>query len=153
VIEQRGKVVEVEDGLVWVSYVRQTACQSCKSESVCGNSYMEKWASGKITHIPALNSLTLKTGDEVVIGIDEHAVLKASVFVYAMPILFLLAGAVVGNSLSANDLGSGVGGLLGLAAGFLGVHLHSLFHRHNSQYSPVVLREAGAQNVTVQFPS
>ena len=149
-IEQQGRVVEIEEGLVWVSYVRQTACQSCKSEAVCGNSYLEKWASGRITHIPALTSLDLRIGDDVIIGIAENAVLKASVFVYALPILLMVFGCYVGNLFSGNDLGAGIGGGVGMTSGFFAVYVHGLFNRHSSQYSPVVLKDLGAHRLAIQ---
>lgn len=162
-IEQRGKVVEIEGEVVWVSYVRQTACQSCKSESVCGNSYLEKWASGKITHIPVLsNGLALELGEEVIVGIDERTVLTASMFVYALPILLLLAGCYAGHLISGHDLGVGLGGLLGIGGGFLAVYVHGLMNQHNPQFRPVVLKSvfnpvelegARPQNVIVRSPN
>jgi len=86
----------------------------------------------------------------VIIGIDENAVLKASVFVYALPIILMIFGCYVGNLFSGNDLGAGIGGVIGMTSGFFAVYVHGLFNRHNSQYSPIVLRDLGAQSLTIR---
>lgn len=138
-IEQRGKVVAVDEAMVWVSHVRQSACHSCSNKPVCGNSLLENWTNGRMSHIQALCDFNVEVGDEVVIGIDENLVLRASLFIYALPILLLLLGCMLGYGVRADDLGAGLGALLGLTAGFAVVFVHNLLNRYNQNYKPQVV--------------
>lgn len=65
---------------------RKTACKNC---GMC-----KQGAQGM--EITLDNPLDAKEGDRVEVSMGDRMVLKASVIVYAIPLLFLLAGAALG---------------------------------------------------------
>jgi sigma-E factor negative regulatory protein RseC len=63
------------------------------------------------------NSLGAEVGDEVTVAIDESALLGASLLVYALPLVSMVAGAVLGHQLSAGHAASEAVAMMGAAAG------------------------------------
>ncbi|MET4708605.1 SoxR reducing system RseC family protein [Endozoicomonas lisbonensis] len=87
-IEEQGRVVTVEEGAVWVETIRKTTCSSCSARNGCGQHLAEKYKSSKThSYIRAANETgsTIKEHDEVVIGIPEDSLMKASMVVYLLP--------------------------------------------------------------------
>ena len=80
--------------------------------------------------VHALNDADASPGDIVEISLPEGAFLWASVATYLMPVLLLVAGAVVGHSTRAtlglsSDAASGLGALVGMVVGVFGTWLAS----------------------------
>jgi sigma-E factor negative regulatory protein RseC len=94
---------------------------------------------------PAWNHGGAQVGDSVIIGLDETALIRGSLAVYAMPLLSMFAGGLLGVLLSeqwavsgeALTLGLGVAGLI---TGLLWLKGFSRRIRDDSRYQPVVLR-------------
>ena len=93
-----------------------------------------------------LSDLPLAVGDQVVIGIREQALVRGSLAVYAVPLLLLLAGAIIGelgagqglwNSAEAASVLLGAGGLV---TGLLWLKHFSRRIHDDTDYQPVVLR-------------
>lgn len=139
-IEERGRVVALEEGAVWVETLRQSACGACSAQKGCGQSALAKMGQ-KPMHVRALTDDTLAVGDEITIGIPEDILLKSSLMAYLMPLLAAFAVASAARYSMGTEGFIALGGLLGLALGFLGVHLHSLRVRHDPRYHPVVLQQ------------
>lgn len=144
-IEENGKVISKQDGQVWVSTLRDTACGSCEAKNACGQSAMAKMLSPEANHVLAIDPIGVDVGDHVVIGIPEDIVLKSSLLMYFMPLLALLFGAVAASYLpfaSVNsDLLAAIGGILGFGFGLSVVKWHGNKNSHNESYQPTVLRE------------
>ena len=93
-----------------------------------------------------LSDLPLAVGDRVVIGIREQALVRGSLAVYAVPLLLLLAGAMLGELGAAQGLwddaeaASVLLGLSGLAAGLSWLKVFTRQIQHDTSYQPVVLR-------------
>lgn len=83
----------------------------------------------------------LRTGDNVVLGLDERALLRAAASLYGLPLAGLLAGSLLGAVLggSANDAAVLAGSISGLAAGLIGQRLSRA-----SLPRPVILGRARA---------
>ncbi|MDF1780077.1 MAG: SoxR reducing system RseC family protein [Alcanivoracaceae bacterium] len=139
-IEETGQVVAVEDGAVWVETVRVSGCQSCSANKGCGHAVMDRKQAGSRARIRALNSFTVSEGQAVVLGLPEGALLKGAVVVYLLPLLLLFIGALIGEGLAGAGHGAVVGGLLGLALGFVGNRWYSQAHEHDVDLQPQVLR-------------
>jgi sigma-E factor negative regulatory protein RseC len=121
-IEEIVRVVAVEADAVWVEARRQSACGRCGVRSGCGHGLLDEFARGPTVHlrlraeeVPA----GLREGEMVRVGIEEHALLAASVRVYALPLVGFLAGAAAGELLVGGDLAAGVGAASGLVVGLL----------------------------------
>lgn len=140
-IEESGRVVALEDGAVWVQTLRQSTCASCSANAGCGQGLLDKLAiSSQRGHVRALTDLHLAIGDEVVIGVREELLLGSAVQVYLLPLLALLGGGLLAQSLGLSEpltIALGLGGLV--AAGLL-VRWRSLRVADDPDLQPVVVR-------------
>lgn len=147
-IEEPAQVISVEGEAgeyVWVETQRQSTCGGCAANQVCGTSVLAKVLGTRRARVRALNRGGAKVGDRVIVGIDERALIRGSLAVYAMPLLTLLAGGIVGALLSERLQVSGESlslglGIAGLAAGLLWLKGFTRRIRDDSRYQPVVLR-------------
>ncbi len=112
-------VVEVKAGRALVETTRSASCDSCGARHACGC-----MGGGREARVWAENPLGAGPGEQVVIAVPEGTVLRASVLVYLVPVLALVAGALLGNSLApawglSPDLGAAGLGILAMALAFL----------------------------------
>lgn len=119
-ITETGQVVAESGSKVWVMTIRQSACQSCSARHGCGQKALATMSQGKANQILVDNTLGARVGDQVTLAIGESALLGASLLVYALPLLMLVLGAMLGHWVSGHgDLPALAGALAGLAAGFV----------------------------------
>lgn len=119
-IVETGKVVALKGDRVWVQTIRASACQSCAARSGCGQKVLAAATGGRANQILVANTVSARVGDEVTIGIDEQALLGASLIVYAIPLLLMLIATVLGHLLSGGqDSGAMLAAGGGLGLGFL----------------------------------
>jgi sigma-E factor negative regulatory protein RseC len=146
-IEEHARVARVADDGVYVETLRQSACSSCKASAGCGNALLDNLFSGKRQMLRVLPYAGLKQGDEVVIGLQEDALLKGSFMVYSLPLVFMLVSAVLVALLlpSAADGWVILAGLAGLLAGFVWLRYYSDSIRFDERYQPVILRKASSR--------
>ncbi|HSG90531.1 MAG TPA: SoxR reducing system RseC family protein [Pseudomonadales bacterium] len=122
-IEETARIVAVEADALWIEARRESACGRCALRSGCGHSMLDG-IGRRAVHLrlpsPGGRQADYAVGDEIVLGIDERAVLLGSVRLYALPLAGLLLGAVAGDALGG-ELGAVVAGALGLVAAFAAV--------------------------------
>lgn len=119
-ITETGQVVAESGDRVWVMTIRQSACQSCSARHGCGQKALATMSQGKANQILVDNTLGARVGDQVTLAIEETALLGASLLVYALPLLLLVAGAVAGHWWAGQtDAGAMLGAVTGLGSGFL----------------------------------
>lgn len=146
-IEEKAKVISVDHGDVWVETQRRSACGQCAVNKGCGTAVIGKIVGNKKNRVRVLNPRETKVsiGDEIVVGIDERALVRGSLVVYMLPLVFMflfgLLGEVLSDQLNINtpDAVVVVTGLLGLGVGFLLVKKFTLGIRSDSRYQPVLL--------------
>ena len=146
-IEEQGRVVAVYDGYVWVETQRRSSCDKCSVNAGCGTSVLSRILGQRRTRVRALDPIGAKAGDDVVIGIEDAMLLRSSLAAYLTPLLGLLLGAIGGGMLAptlgiANEAGSILCALAGLAAGIAWLSYYSRRTAHDRRYQPVVLRRA-----------
>ena len=144
-IEESAQVISTEGDFVWVETQRKSTCGGCTANQACGTSVLEKVLGRRRTRVRALSREAVRVGERVVIGIEESALIRGSLAVYAAPLAALLAGAVVGDLLSRHWSISGealtlVGGIGGLLGGLLWLKGFTRRIRSDRRYQPVVLR-------------
>lgn len=119
-ITETGKVVAVKGDRVWVQTIRTSACSSCSARNGCGQRALASVSAGRANQVLVANTLGARVGDEVTVAIEESALLGASLLVYALPLLLMVAGAVSGHHFSAGHEGMAMlGAATGLVLGFL----------------------------------
>lgn len=147
-IEESAQVVAVEGEsgeYVWVETQRQSTCGGCAANQACGTATLAKVLGTRRTRVRAINQSGAKLGDRVIVGIDESALIRGSLAVYAMPLLTLMGGGIVGALLSerlqvtGESLTLGLG-IAGLVTGLLWLKGFTRRIRDDSRYQPVVLR-------------
>lgn len=105
-IEERARVIAVEDGQLLLEAQTQSTCTSCAARQGCGTSVLSRWVGRKFTRFQVPNTVNATVGDEVVVGLAEKAMLQGSVLVYLLPLLAMIAAAVLADSLIATDAGA-----------------------------------------------
>jgi sigma-E factor negative regulatory protein RseC len=68
--------------------------------------------------LTVLNPIGARPGERVVVGVEEGSVLAATLRVYLLPLVFLLAGALLSRSLGGGDALAAAGALAGLVLGW-----------------------------------
>lgn len=147
-IEERGRVLSVEQGAVWVETVRRSACDSCQARNGCGQSILQRLGlgarSGFIRVLDEQAESRRQPGEEIIIGIPESAVLHGSAVVYLLPLLVLFAGALMAQLAGATEPLIILAGFLGMGIGFAAVRWHGRRTHSNSAFVPHVLGRATA---------
>ncbi len=143
---ESGRVVEVEPGWVIVETIRTSACKSCSAKAGCGQGLLNSMSSGKRSWIRVSTkdfSELINVDDEVELVLPERVMLTGSFWVYLMPLLFLLAGAVLGSygAVPADKETSAIiGSGLGFVIACLVLRWHAYIHRCNPEYQPRLQR-------------
>ena len=144
-IEEEAIVASVVDGQVWVEKKRKSACSACTQR--CTTGVVDDFFGGKTIKIKVISEIDLKIGDRVMVGIREGAIVGGALWVYIIPLLGLLLGAVAGSvaapffSLLPADGVSAIGGGLGLILTLIFLRRARVLNRHEMQ--PVVIRKLG----------
>ncbi|MDF9391595.1 MULTISPECIES: SoxR reducing system RseC family protein [Methylococcus] len=122
-IEEEAMVTEVEEHSIWVEKVQKSACGSCAQG--CSTSLVARLFDSKPLRLRVATEAPVSPGDRVIIGVEEGALLAGSFRMYLLPLFSLLGGALLGKQLAEHglfvsaDVGSIVGGLLGLGLTFV----------------------------------
>ncbi|WP_066965248.1 SoxR reducing system RseC family protein [Microbulbifer sp. Q7] len=153
-IEERGRVVALEQTGVWLETVQRSGCHSCAAKSGCGTGLLgDFWTNASRVRVAvAPKALApIRLHDTVVIGIAENTLATSALLVYLLPLVLLVLGALGGDALlsalaagePSGESGAMLGALAGLALGALLVRVYSHFNRHNPNMAPQFLRVEG----------
>lgn len=145
-IEQEARVVGIEGDDAVVAIQRQSACGGCSAKSGCGTSVVASLFPGRQQTLHLHNSQHAQVGDRILVGLPESALQRASLLLYGVPLVLLLAGAVVGQSWGGTEPLAILGGLSGVALGLL-VARHLTRHAGNGPMQPVMLKRLPAETV------
>lgn len=83
-----GLVTAVKDGTAQIHFLRGSACAHCGACLTVGESEME---------VTLPNTLGAKQGDRVVVELSPKRVMQASLLAYAVPLLLLIGGVLIGS--------------------------------------------------------
>lgn len=143
-IEEQALVVGVKQDKAMLEIVRRTPCGLCGQTQGCGISVWGRLLGHHNNVFQAVNQLNAQVGDQVVVGVDEKALLASSLAVYGIPLVLMLIGAVFGTWLATDggDVWPLAGAGLGLVAGLLWLKGHATGKGLDARFSPVILRQA-----------
>jgi sigma-E factor negative regulatory protein RseC len=144
VIEESGRVIATEGDTAWVETSRRSSCGSCEAKG-CGTGTLSQILGRKTQQLRVNNPIGAEPGDQVVLGIEESALIKGSLAVYLVPLLALLGGGLFGELMTPQLGLSGEGATILSALIALGLSLLWLrrFNRHvanDEQFNAVLLR-------------
>ena len=100
-IEEVAVVVKIENHQVWVESGPNSACGGCQQKASCTTNAIGSVLKKK--SVPVDCDIQLKTGDEVMVAIDENLLLRASLLLYLVPLIALFTGAGIADWLLADD--------------------------------------------------
>ena len=149
-LEEAGSVVALDGGKAWVQTIRKSACSSCEAKSGCGQGVLASISDGKANQVLVDNTLNLNVGDEVLLGIPEDLLVRASFMVYFLPLLTMIcAAAATEKWLLVGDAWVALAGGLGLIVGFVVVNVYSRLHSSDQRFCPKMIRSIGDLKIHV----
>jgi sigma-E factor negative regulatory protein RseC len=152
VIEENGRVVDVEDGYAWIETEPASGCGSCSVRKGCGTSALAGLFGRRAAPLRVVNDVNASVGDRVVIGIEEAGLVRGSLAVYTAPLAGLFAGGLLGRYAAGvmmpgvAEMASILGALAGLVAGLAWLRRFSRHTEQDARYQPVILRRQMATN-------
>jgi sigma-E factor negative regulatory protein RseC len=84
--------------------------------------------------------MPLRAGDEVMIGIEENALVKGSLAVYMVPLLLMFGGALTGELITHREGLTILFSVLGLLGGLAWLRSFTRCIRTDIRFQPIVLR-------------
>jgi len=114
-MQQIGIVQQVEGDKAWVTGDRASTCGSCAGKSSCAT--LGGWNQHTL-ELQVRNELGAKSGDEVVIEVPDHLVLKSAYKLYGLPMFFFFIAGITAYhlsdilALSKPDLWAAVSGII-----------------------------------------
>lgn len=121
--ESRARVVETRPGAVLVEILGGAGCGHCAPGGTCASGILTRVFPLRPRRFLASDPLGVRPGDEVVVAVDDGALWRSSLAVYAVGLAGVLGGALAGASMlpGAGDAGAAGGAAAGLlvAAGLI----------------------------------
>ncbi|UVO07324.1 SoxR-reducing system protein RseC [Pectobacterium polonicum] len=141
-IKEWATVVSWQDGIVELRCEPSAGCGSCTSRSSCGTGLLSQLglSAENTLHVPY--ERPLEVGQKVELGISEGRLLLSAALVYFVPLVGLLFGAAIFQTLFSTDLAAVIGALLGGGLAFIGVKRWAKRLGKNKRYEPVILQIA-----------
>ncbi len=139
-IEESATVVAVDGNFAWVESERASSCDGCAANKGCGTATLQKVMGQKRTQLKAINRAEAQVGERVVIGLQEQALLKGSLYAYILPLLLLFVFAFIFEQLFASEGITILAGLGGLLLGFVLLKYLSKQLAEDERFQAVILR-------------
>jgi sigma-E factor negative regulatory protein RseC len=132
-IESPARIRRIEGDTAWVVSEAPSSCGACAGKG-CGSSVFARFWHADEAEYPVANPIGAETGEAVVIGLPDGALLQAALASYGLALLLLFACAALGKYFSGEP-GAIIGGLSGLILAAAWIRL-----RPNPSHVPVILR-------------
>jgi len=142
-IEESAIVTGLDGDLAMIQMLRQGTCSQCELNSGCGTGAIGRMLGHRSKLLTIKNNYNLKPGDSVLLGMPDKAYMKASLLIYGLPLVGLIAGSLLAQALFGN---SETITILFAIAGFASASLYStviLNNRLSHQCNPVILQVYG----------
>ena len=117
---------------------KKSACDGCSLQRAC-----ESTAEGM--EIEALNLVHAKEGQKVKVAMAPRDYLKGSMFMYGLPLILFIAGAIIGKNIGEtylkgmnSDLVAAMTGFASLVLSLAGLKLWSRKMESRTEYKPVI---------------
>lgn len=143
-IEEQARVVEVDGDFAVVETQRKSACGHCNAASACGTSLLDKLFAGRASRLRVLrDGHEVSAGEQVIVGLQESAMLQVSFIVYGVPLLcmflFSLGGLWLQQLFNLPEWPVVVMAVTGLLAGFGVVRMYARTRARDIRQQAVVV--------------
>lgn len=109
-------VVDSQQHGVWVEAVQQSACQSCRVRTGCGQRTLQQLGRPMRLWVDAPDH-GYRVGDQVVLVMPQGGVALSALTLYGLPLLVMIVGAMLGQAW-LGELTALFGASVGLLLGF-----------------------------------
>jgi sigma-E factor negative regulatory protein RseC len=141
-LETRAIVMQIDGQHALVQADQGNGCEQCNGKG-CGTGKLSRLFCSKPRQFQVNNPINADVDDEVIISVAEGAILHGVGMVYLLPLLLLVAGAMLGNQwglqAGQRDAYAAVCALTGLIVGFIFAKW-ILFRQAGSQFQPYIAR-------------
>lgn len=137
-IEEIAVVAKIENNQVWVETRGAKGCGGCLQKSACSTSVLDKMIRKRAVAVDC--DIDLKAGDEVVVGIEEGVLIRASLLLYLLPLLAMGTGGALAQSFVSADYGKADLVVAGVALASLGLSLWLINKLQQSFFFPYLAR-------------
>jgi sigma-E factor negative regulatory protein RseC len=151
-LEQDATVVKSNKGQIWVEAISRSSCSQCSTTS-CSTSVISKLFGLKRNLLQMENTLQAKAGDQVIIGIPDSVLVKASVWAYLVPIISMVLSTLLAVTQGYGDGLQVLFALAGLSIGFLIVGQLTRSGKRGTTFDPLLLRVKGQSEISVNLSS
>jgi sigma-E factor negative regulatory protein RseC len=110
-VEETGIVTKVNGAMATVLVQKKSACDGCSVQGAC-----ESTAEGM--EIEALNLVHAGEGQKVKVSMAPRDYLKGSMFMYGLPLIVFIAGAIIGKNIGESYLKNMNSDLVAAMTGF-----------------------------------
>lgn len=118
-LSETGKVVRFDGDAVWIQTIRHSVCGSCQARMGCGQNLLNQLVGATAEIKVDLTGQVdkIKEGDIIEIGIEEGAIVAASLLAYGVPLFALVLAVVLADNMQLSVVGVLLACGLGLLAG------------------------------------
>lgn len=147
-ITEVGQVLSVSGDQAWVQVIRQSACQSCSARHGCGQKALATLSGGQSRQVRVVNRLGARPGDQVTLAIEPASLLRASLLVYALPLVMMVMVAGLAGVAGLGEGAAILAAMGGLAGGLFMARLVS--RGSKAHYQPRMVACESSSSITDQ---
>ncbi len=121
-LETPATVIRLEGEEAVVEAEQSGGCGSCSSGKGCSSGKLSQMLCVRPREFRVRNHVDAHVGDRVLVGVADGLLLRSALTLYGLPMLMLFGGAFLGAQWTggaSGDAAAAIGGVAGLAAGFL----------------------------------
>jgi len=156
-IEEKATIVETDGEFAWVETQKQSTCSACQVNKACGTSLLHQVLGQKRARLQVLNPAHHQVGDEVVLGLQESALIKGSLLLYVLPLVFMFSFAALGAGafflygLQYTEGFKILFSLTGLAIGFIWISRSNKKISNDPNFQAAILSKSETPNTIISF--
>ena len=102
IIEHTGTIDKIENNLIQVLIIQETACSECHANGICTSIDKDK----KMIEVECSDPI-FKVGESVILFGQQSIGLQAVLLAFVLPFIVILITLIILNSIGANELISG----------------------------------------------
>jgi len=146
-IKEHAKVIAVNGDQVSIEVGRNSACGHCSARNGCGTSILDRFFKRTRNHMVLKSELDIAIGDELIVGLQEDALIKGSFIVYTVPLLLMLIVSVVAKQISGSEPVSIMGAVTGFILGLLYVRYFSRSVQDDERFHPIIISHVSSRHI------
>ena len=110
-LEQHARVIQSSTEGLWVEAAQPAGCELCGGRGCASRQIAQlfQWTPRRYRLEP---NLDLTAGDEIIVGVQEGSIFRSALYLYGLPILLILSGALIGQ-IVAGESAAIMGALMG----------------------------------------